>query len=342
MTNFYTQPITSIQLDPTSRCNARCPMCPRNYKASLDTHPALDESEMGIDELRRVLSDPWFANVNNVLINGNYGDLVMHSNPRGLIEMLLSLPSMNTVNIYTNGGAQPTEFWRWLGQQGVYVEFGIDGLATAHHLYRRNTRWDIVMRNAEAYIQAGGYAGWSMIVFKHNEHQIMRCKILANAMGFAQFKAKPTTRFRESSLPVLDRDYNVEYHLEPSSILNTASSASGTGDCVQCQVQRDPAHCYIAHDMKLWPCCWMQIHTEVADRNQQNPSFVDHFWNQRGLDPLFNSLRKYSVDDVLATGLFDDIASSWHGQPFDACQRFCSANSRMNQQYVNTNTKVFE
>lgn len=317
-------------------------MCPRNYRASPNTHPALDEAEISVDELREALQHPWFGGVNNVLVNGNYGDLVMHSDPRGLISMLKELPNMQSVNIYTNGGAQDVEFWQWLGQQGVYVEFGIDGLADTHHLYRRNTRWDIVMRNAEAYIQAGGYAGWSMIVFRHNEHQIKRCETLAGVIGFAQFKAKPTTRFRDDNLPVLDRDYNVEYHLEPSTMLNNITATAGPSDCVQCKVQRDPAHCYIAHDMRLWPCCWMQIHTEVTHRTNQHTSFVDHFWNQRGLDPLFNSLRKYSVDEVLSTGLFDDIATSWKHQPFDACQRFCSANSRMNQQYTNTNTKVFE
>jgi MoaA/NifB/PqqE/SkfB family radical SAM enzyme len=316
-------------------------MCPRNYKSSLDTHPALVEAEMGIDELREALTHPWFADVNNVLINGNYGDIVMHSDPRGLIEMLKSLPNMKTINIYTNGGAQSTEFWSWLGKQGVYVEFGIDGLETTHHLYRRNTRWDIVMRNAEAYIQAGGYAGWSMIVFRHNEHQVVRCQRLAKVMGFAQFKAKPTTRFSGPSLPVLDRNYEVEYELEPATVLKHTSSATTETDCIRCKVQQDPAHCYIAHDMRLWPCCWMQIHTEVAHRNNQNPSFVEHFWNQRVLDPEFNSLRKYSVDEVLASGLFNDIATSWSGQAFDACVRFCSADSRMNQQYEQTNTKVF-
>ena len=50
------------------------------------------------------------------------------------------------------------------------IEFALDGLEDTHSMYRQNTNWRTVIRNAETFISAGGYAIWKFIKFKHNQH----------------------------------------------------------------------------------------------------------------------------------------------------------------------------
>ena len=52
----------------------------------------------------------------------------------------------------------------------VKVTFGIDGLQDTNHLYRISTNFDKIIKNAKAFIDAGGFAKWHMLVFEHNEH----------------------------------------------------------------------------------------------------------------------------------------------------------------------------
>ena len=44
-----------------------------------------------------------------------------------------------------------------------------------------------IIKNAQAFIDAGGYAVWKMIKFDHNEHQVEDCRALAKNLGFQRF-----------------------------------------------------------------------------------------------------------------------------------------------------------
>lgn len=46
------------------------------------------------------------------------------------------------------------------------------------------------MANAQAFIDAGGYADWDYLIFKHNEHQIDEAIALSKKMGFGNFYPK--------------------------------------------------------------------------------------------------------------------------------------------------------
>jgi MoaA/NifB/PqqE/SkfB family radical SAM enzyme len=61
-------------------------------------------------------------------------------------------------------------------------------------LYRKNVKYNKVIENATAFIQAGGRAQWNFIVFKHNEHQVEAARQLAQSMGFKWFRAKVSKR----------------------------------------------------------------------------------------------------------------------------------------------------
>jgi hypothetical protein len=132
------------------------------------------------------------------------------------------------LTVQTNGGMRSPDWWAELGKRfrtantGVY--FGIDGLEDTNHLYRINVNWKRLMEHAQAFIAAGGHAGWNFIVFKHNEHQIEMARELATKMGFKHFLVKKTARFMLSLpeknvaipvLPVYKKDKSLSHLLEP-------------------------------------------------------------------------------------------------------------------------------
>ena len=89
--------------------------------------------------------------------------------------------------MHTNGSARTTEWWRGVARMKVRTTFGIDGMSDTHHLYRQNTSYNTVIKNAKTFIQSGGQATWKMIEFKHNKHQIDQCCTLSKELGFAHF-----------------------------------------------------------------------------------------------------------------------------------------------------------
>lgn len=352
-----------IHLEPTSNCNARCPQCPRTFLTTLKTDPDLSIEEWSPKQIKKILKQKHFKEIKTILINGNFGDIVMHSDPQGLVKAILKFGI--GIDINTNGGAQPVAFWTWLGQQpNVTVEFGIDGLSDTHHLYRRNTRFDVVMKNAKAFIAAGGNALWAMTVFKHNEHQVKKCRKLALKNGFSSFKARPSTRWSNSKdLIVVDSEYNESYRLEPASEIEDRysslpsdkydisnyhykpldSSMDATPNkstlpikkcAIKCQVQSDSS-VYLSSDKKLWPCCWMEID---AKQSYYNTAFKNKFYKEYNYSLDFNNVLKYSIEDILESNLFLEIEKSWKNSPFDACASTCSQSSNMNIQ--NSKTKV--
>src|SRR5690606_20364951 len=120
----------------------------------------------------------------------------------------------------TNGSARGEEWWQALARAGVEVRFGIDGADQTSGIYRRNTDFTLVMRNAKAFIDAGGRAHWDYIVFRHNEHQVEEARRLSEEMGFVSFRPKRTGRFfsnRKSEFKerheVWNEDGEVEYFL---------------------------------------------------------------------------------------------------------------------------------
>jgi hypothetical protein len=101
------------------------------------------------------------------------------------------------------------------------IDFGFDGLEYTLHLYRRNVKYAVAMRNARAFVRAGGKAQWNFIVFKHNEHQVEQARTLSQEYGFYNFLPRKTGRFynhkKEQAYPnwpVFDKNKNAEYLLE--------------------------------------------------------------------------------------------------------------------------------
>jgi MoaA/NifB/PqqE/SkfB family radical SAM enzyme len=129
---------------------------------------------------------------------------------------LLDLNPKLKIEVMTNGGAGSTALWEGLGKLKIQCNFALDGLADTHHLYRQNTVWATVVKNAQTFIQAGGHAVWKMIEFKHNHHQIDECRQLAADLGFERFWLLDSSINRGSRI-AFDQHGDFSHYIEPNA-----------------------------------------------------------------------------------------------------------------------------
>ena len=179
--------IRDVHLEVSTLCNAICPKCPRNFHGypHNDGYPELN---LTFAQAKKIFKPDFLKQLTRIYINGNFGDIVMNPESLEIVEYFKKENPTMRVLISTNGGARSASFWQGLANAGATVMFCIDGLEDTHHLYRQNTAWNTVIKNATAFIGAGGNAIWKMIKFNHNQHQIELCKEMSKNMGFYDFQ----------------------------------------------------------------------------------------------------------------------------------------------------------
>lgn len=219
--------IRNIHFEPSSLCNARCPVCPRYLHGGLK-NKNLKEQAVSFDTFKQWFPQNLLGRLERLLFCGNYGDPMTTPDLLDIVEYILGT-DIGALVINTNGGLRNEEFWTRLGKlsknQGrgdrLTVVFAIDGLEDTNHLYRRGVEWDTLYRNINAYIKSGGKAYWSWLSFHHNQHQLDEAKQLSKDLGFVSFHTTYPYGFalehessgRVPSMMVLDKDGNYEYEL---------------------------------------------------------------------------------------------------------------------------------
>ncbi|SUD49505.1 Uncharacterised protein [Nocardia otitidiscaviarum] len=159
-----------LHLETSTRCNAECPMCARNLFGR--TAPGLTETSMDLARLRRCVPDDVLAHIHTVDICGAYGDPAIAPELLDICAHIHATSPTAAIRIYSNGGLRSPDWWARLATiPGVSAIFAIDGLDT-NAVYRRKVDTDKALRNAKAFIDAGGHAQWDYIAFAHNEHEI--------------------------------------------------------------------------------------------------------------------------------------------------------------------------
>lgn len=213
--------ILEYQLEITSYCNAACPQCPRNENGR-GINQRMPLCHLDKTVINQTFTTDLCNSLHQVFFCGSYGDPIMHPD---FLEILRDFRKKNpTLWLYfhTNGGVHGPDYWAEIAHIMAghgQIDFGIDGLENTLHLYRKNVKYNKVIENATAFIQAGGRAQWNFIVFKHNEHQVDRVKELGKELGFFNVLIRKTGRFLNHRTieempgwPVRD-----EYVIEPPS-----------------------------------------------------------------------------------------------------------------------------
>lgn len=272
--------IRDVHLEITTGCNASCSWCPRNFWG-FPLNNGYPEVSMTLEQTKTIFSVKFLQQLRTVRICGNFGDIVMNPQAAEIVEYFVNSNPKLKIIIHTNGSARRPEFWQKLARLGARVNFGIDGLEDTHSLYRQNTRWDRVIKNAKIFIEAGGLAEWHMIKFKHNLHQIDKCKELSEQMGFVDFKLEDQGRDtgpvfnKQGELVHILGDYDGETNFEllkfkkenDDILLEDIIPERTPCGSVKCQAI-ELQSIYVSANGEVSPCCWTGLYPKTYGRGQ--------------------------------------------------------------------------
>ncbi len=264
---YSVEQIQHVHLEISSRCNAACPLCPRN----LYGYPFNDgyvEYDMKLVDAKTIFSKEFIAQLSKIYINGNFGDIVMNRDAIEIVRYFRKYNKLLEISISTNGSARDTKFWTDLAKLNTEVIFCIDGLEDTHHLYRQNTLFEVVLQNAKTFISAGGNATWKFIPFDHNRHQIAKAKKLAKQLGFKKFSLSDWGR---NTAPVFSKDQQLthvigvpkktdfkelHYSRTNDDVLLEDIISERTPKTISCQVKKQKS-IYISSTGDVYPCCFL-------------------------------------------------------------------------------------
>ena len=329
--------IRDIHLEISSLCNARCPLCPRNFRG----YPYNDgyvEENLTLESCKNIFTPALLQQLTRIRINGNFGDAVMNPETPNIVEYFRYHNANLKLAISTNGSARDKDFWQRLAKVNVEVAFCLDGLEDTHHLYRQNTNWQTILNNAKIFIDAGGTAVWKMIQFKHNLHQIESCNQLSAAMGFEKFVLINDDR---NSGPVFDKHGNLSHVLgdytgeKSFEILFHKKKTDMVllEDIINNVIEHKTLRCetkqiksiYISSTGDIYPCCYTAFNPTTYGHGEYHEAV------NAQLAPLIknNNALTYTLEECILW--FNAVEESWSKSSFEngklvCCNDNCGSN----------------
>lgn len=280
--------IRSVHLEISTRCNASCPLCPRN-SSGYDEDLGYPVTDMTLPQAKRIFTPDFLRQLNHILINGNFGDFITARDNLDIVQYFNMCNPKIRIEISTNASGGKSGLWEELGKlSNVEVGFAIDGLEDTHSLYRRNTNWQLVINNAKKFISTGGTAIWRMIRFQHNQHQIDACRQMSRELGFKRFDILDDGR---DTGPVYDRQGNFVYHIgnlpamvnfqypknieiwkewskngdQPDTRLNAYKVMQVKKETI-CFAKKHK-QIYVTANGEVYPCCWLGFYPKLEYRH---------------------------------------------------------------------------
>ena len=330
--------VKKFEIELSSHCNARCPLCIRQLLGTDKERPGFDKGHITFDQIKKIVSQ--LPNPSDVVFYfaGVGGDPLM--NPQVVDIFRYCAERLKAVCLDTNGSLRAPKVWKDLGEismkyPGAAITFSIDGLEDTNHLYRIRTKWSKIMQSAKEYINAGGIAEWKFIVFKHNEHQVEEAKKLAYKIGFHNFIWEPSVRHYSPEedtfiktegigelvpeVPTVTKQKNVRYE------------AIKSAKAISCKVLKKKMM-YITHDFKLLPCCYFHSWQVIDDYLK----FIGKSKDARTYFVNFNNdLNQRSLETIMEDEFFNKIISDWNSCKPDVCANNCNQNEYWNKEKYN-------
>lgn len=327
---YKLEDIRDIHFEVTSKCQARCPMCPRRISGGI-VNPLFDIEEVSLEIFKDWFPQSFIEQLDTFFMCGNLGDPIIAQDTLEIFQYLREVNPTIGLSMHTNGSARNTAWWEAIANAKVRVTFGIDGTENTHALYRIGTDYNQILRNAASFIQAGGEAEWHMLVFEHNEHEVDVCRALSHDLGFKKFAAKHTSRFTESKLHVLDDIGKTTHILYPTQTSIDmipkvkAAMADTTPKSISCKAQK-LRQLYVAASGVVSPCCWLDF-SWILPKQDSRVDYMDAIG-------LFPNLKKQTLATIFDSGYFQQIEDTWAVKPLLECSRQCGKFDKLGEQFV--------
>lgn len=325
--------IRIVHLEITDKCNASCPMCARNKNGgSINQHLPL--TELSLNDIKKIFPIAFIKQLERMFMCGNYGDPIIAKDTLKIFKHFRSINPNMMLSMNTNGSARNDQWWKELG--GIIgkngdVKFGIDGLADTHSIYRKDTDFNKILRNAKTFIKGGGNAIWEFIVFGHNEHQIAVAETLSKVHNFSKFTVKKTGRFfsnvkmqKKNFREVYGKNDELLYKIYPPKdpILQNKSlqedqqlidkygsmEAYLNETSITCKVAKEKS-VFVSADGYIFPCCWTANQMYVWYMPYQDTEIWKIIKEIGGIDTI--NAKNYTIKEIVEGSFFEKIEKSW-------------------------------
>jgi MoaA/NifB/PqqE/SkfB family radical SAM enzyme len=220
-----------LHVEISTLCNAACPCCPR-----FETNTPLTPSSLTLGYIDIKTFKEWFPvsimkRVKYLNFCGNHGDPATNPDLPEILEYCGQFENIFKIEFHTNGGMKNPAFWKKVATAAnnsktteVRAVFSVDGLKDTNHIYRRNVKWDKLIKNIEAYqstLTRKENTVLEFLVFKHNEHQIDEAKIFFAGLNLQpMFKAPINLDDGENitPVPVQNNEGGIQYWIYPTDV----------------------------------------------------------------------------------------------------------------------------
>ena len=334
--------IKTVHIELTDKCQAQCPMCARNFHGGA-TRPFIRNGDISIDQFKEWFPRDFLAQLDNFYSCGNYGDPAFASDCLEIYAYVRECNPTTKLAIHTNGGMRNPAWWAKLAQYNIEVVFAVDGFKGKHELYRKNTKFDKVIENLRAFIDAGGNARVDSLVFAHNELEADMLEEYLLGLGVQHVNFVSTTRFYEmKEFEVHDNEGNVEYTIAPAQTDRFKRTPNNTLSALVNAEVRNAAieaatiepKCvseqgiYVDPYGNIFPCCW--IGGDYLEHSIEEKLPI-HFLRNLSVDNTKSILKTVGVpnchDNILDSNenLFEKLPEFWQGKnKCLTCVKTCS------------------
>lgn len=333
--------IQKIELEITSDCNAACPGCARTQKRDI-----LDVVDFSLDDLKRILPTKKHIDGKDIRLCGVLGDPMIHPQVVGITEYLLS--NGGIVTISTNTGVGTKSMWHDLGllskeyHKNFILQACIDGHRETNHIYRVNTKFNVIERNLDVFAENSYKGGWhknkwTFIVFDHNEGEIEAAKAHAEKVGLKFFirtgmrnsyynwvaeigkknekQKKVITTSGNKEHARRDEVYKLDKLIQENKIDNDIIKT------ISCKYVHE-GEIFISSKQDMWPCCYLW---DSAFKNKENI-----LGKLSEYQPGWNSLKTNSIEQIMQHPYYEKVLEeSWnpeHNKHLNRCIRTCAYN----------------
>lgn len=293
----------SLDVEPTNRCNFRCPHCQLTYWSKKNC-------DLNLNSLKTILTQ--FPNLNFIKLQG-IGEPFLCKEFCDMLEYVES--KLINIDFTTNGSIESKKFLEIVKKLNrTQIRFSIDGV-NEHTLkkMRPEANFNKILDYASQILVERGNKKQPKVIFwmvltKHNINEIDDLIILANKLNI-DCVGLQTTLHDWAKEEVKEVTENIAVNYIPAVFDVVIEKAKRLADSFGIELMIENSSltidnkckwpfnsAFIAANGDVVPCCWISDSSVVKMGNIFEQSF-DKIWNSEAYQDLRRSIKKHELKD---------------------------------------------